>query len=168
MNAGQPKRVGPMRKIRGIACVLIALFLFVQLLGLLSIETVADRAADPNVSVRIPISVRGMGMVADMLHDDVIGVKLDPDGSNWPKAFRWFFTLEMCGLAGLSLAFGQLAFAIIAKRNDWYLQSLTIMFWSFSAIVVGVLLLLLIEKDGRLTSEFPASTTLVAISVLAA
>jgi hypothetical protein len=152
----------------GIACVLVALFLVVQLLGLLFIETIADRASDPNKRVRIPLAVRGMGVVADMLHDDVLGVKLAPDGSNWPKAFRWFFILEMCGLAGLALAFGQCACAILAERKDWFQQSRTIMFWSFFAMVVGFLLLMMIEKDRRLTGEVTKSTTLVTISHLAA
>ena len=164
MNVDEPRRIGPMRTACSIGCILIALFLLIQLLGLLFIESIADSASDPNNRVRIPLSVRCMGVVADILHDDVLDAKLDPDGSNWPRAFRWFFILEMCGLAGLIVAFTQLGCAVIAQRMDWFQQSRTILFWSFSAMIVGFLLLLLIDKDRPMATSIPDSTAPIAIS----
>ena len=75
---------------------LLALFVFGQLLSLLFIENVVDRAARSDGVARIPIYVRLVGIVATELP-----VPLNPNGSNWPFAFRVFFVLQMCGLAGL-------------------------------------------------------------------
>ena len=84
---------------------MIALVFVEQVLGLLFIQRIAARAADPDAVVRVPYSVRFVGAVAGRLHQDVLDQPLNPDGSNWPAGFRWFFTLEVIGLTGLAVAF---------------------------------------------------------------
>lgn len=122
-------------------CFLLALFLFVQLLGLLFIEQIADRAVHADDQVRVPVSVRIVGFVADKLHEDVLDAPLDPDGSNWPAGFRIFFILELCGLAGLCLGACQLGAAILRKRTDWRTQAESLLIGSCFAILVGFLLI---------------------------
>ena len=126
-------------------CFLFALFFLAQLLGLFFIESIAQRAADPSDDVRIPLSVRFVGLVADKLHEDTLSTRLKPDGSNWPFAFRMFFALEMCGLAGLCLAVTQLGAGALKRRRDWMAQARSILVGSCLALLLGVLFLKLIR-----------------------
>ena len=147
MNQTQPTQAPPRKAKRTViagVCFLLALYLFIQLLGLMFIQRIADRVA-AGENVRIPASVRFMGFVADKLHDGELGVRLDPDGSNWPKAFTWFFVLEMCGLAGASLGLSQLGASILKQRSDWRGQAEAIIVGSIIAILLGFFFLGLIR-----------------------
>lgn len=126
-------------------CFLFALFVLVQLLGLLFIGRIADRADDPNRDVGIPVSVRYVGLVADRLHEDVLNEPLQPDGSNWPLAFRMFFTLELCGLAGICAAMTQLGTGALKRRSDWTAQARSLLVGSCLAMLIGILFLKLIR-----------------------
>jgi hypothetical protein len=126
-------------------CFLLALFFLVQFLGLLFIEGIADRAAQPDNDLRIPLSVRFVGLVADRLQQEVLDVPLDPDGSNWPGGFRAFFVLQLCGMAGLCIAMVQMGFGLLKRRGDWQAQARSILIGSCLAILTGVLLLKLID-----------------------
>jgi hypothetical protein len=128
-----------------VLCFLFALFFLTQLLGLFFIERIAERAAVPDNDVRIPLSVRFVGLVAKELHEDNLTARLKPDGSNWPFAFRMFFALEMCGLAGLCLAVTQLGASALKHRHDWMAQAVSILIGSCLALVMGVLFLRLIR-----------------------
>jgi hypothetical protein len=130
-----------------VSCFLVAFVFLVQVLGLLFIQRIAVKAADPNSEVRIPLSVRFVGVVADKLHRDVLKEPLDPDGSNWPSGFRWFFALEICGLAGICIAFAQLGAGVLKQEDKWKVEARTILMSSCLTLLVGVGFLKLIPPN---------------------
>lgn len=132
-----------MRRFVAGACFLFALWFFVQMLGLLFIERIAEQA--PGDVRHVPISVRFVGFVADRLQENTLGIQLKPDGSNWPLGFQLFFILELCGLAGLSLGLAQLGAGVLKGRAKWKFEARQIIGCSVGALLVGVLALQLIQ-----------------------
>ena len=126
-------------------CLLLAVFFLGQLLGLFFIERIAHRAVDSGKEVTGPLSVRFVALVAEKLHEEDVTSRLKPDGSNWPFAFRMFYALELCGLAGLCIAFFQLAASTLKQRRDWMTQAVSILIGSCLAMLVGGLFLRLIR-----------------------
>lgn len=137
-------RPTPIRLVTGVAFLVLAAWMTLQLAGLLAIGHFADRAIEQKGEIRVPLFVRGLGLIADRLHDEVLNAPLDPRGSNWPAAFRWFFALQLCGIAGLSLGFAQLGFGMIRSRSDWTNQATSILSWSCLAMIIGFLMLKLV------------------------
>lgn len=124
-------------------CVLVAVFCLWQFLGLLMIQRISDRHARGE-RVFVPLSVRFVAEVADRMHERTLSVKLKPDGSNWPGAFRAFFIVEMCGLAGLCWGFVQLASGLLARKREWKVTAGNFFGVSLLLIVMGVCFLRLL------------------------
>ena len=121
----------------------------------LFIQRIAERAADPDVQVRVPFSVRIVGAVAARLHQEVLDQPLTADGINWPTGFRWFFTLEVIGLTGIAVAFTQIGASLFGKRTKWRIEARTILISSILILMSGVLFLKMIPPRSVVTPPAP-------------
>jgi hypothetical protein len=114
--------------------------------------------------MRIPISVRFVGVVADRLHQEVLDKPLDPSGSNWPSGFRWFFALEVIGLTGISVAFAQIGAGLLRQQAKWRREARTILMSSLLILLSGVLFLKMIPPRSSVAPPPPRFYDVEALS----
>ncbi len=126
-------------------CIFLALVFLQQFLGLLFNNRVLERAVTAEGYADAPFAVRLMGLAADKVHNRVLAVPLHSRGSVWPRGFRLFFILELCGFAGLSIAMAKFAGGIIKQRADWMMHGRSLLVGSCVTIIMAVCLLKLIR-----------------------
>lgn len=141
-----------LRSILGVVCMILALVFVGQVLGLLFIERIADRAADASTEVRVPFSVLLVAKVAGQLQEQVLDEPLNPDGTNWPAGFRWFFVLEVIGLAGIAIALAQIGAGLLVQQRKWRIEGRTILMSSILVLLCGILFLKTITRQPRVIS----------------